>query len=194
MTPVDAYVIYSALMLHFTTDSYDAVKYHMKTKASPDSFWKRKDKFFFTKIARRHPREGDLKNFMIANFLDGNTWIGDMDDDAFTEWTKTNQSLTQTFRNDMSFMSEEHEKFNPMLCPDGPNLSPLINMLLAGDISLETVVIIDRLTNFIDKTEHLVTDTILWPDLRRKIKKYAILMPPIDKEKYITLLKNSFTS
>jgi len=194
LTPVDAYVIYSALMLHFTTDSYDAVKYHMKTKASPDSFWKRKDKFFFTKIARRHPREGDLKNFMIANFLDGNTWIGDMDDDAFTEWTKTNQSLTQTFRNDMSFMSEEHEKFNPMLCPDGPNLSPLINMLLAGDISLETVVIIDRLTNFIDKTEHLVTDTILWPDLRRKIKKYAILMPPIDKEKYITLLKNSFTS
>ena len=49
--PFESYKLYNALKLHFETDSYDAVKYNFKTSVKPQSFFKRKDKYFFAKIA-----------------------------------------------------------------------------------------------------------------------------------------------
>jgi len=43
MTAFESYRVYSALKLHFTTDSYDYFKYNGKTKVTPENFEKRKD-------------------------------------------------------------------------------------------------------------------------------------------------------
>ena len=55
--PFESYKLYNALKLHFETDGYDAIKYHFKTSVKPTSFFKRKDKFFFAKLAKTYGPE-----------------------------------------------------------------------------------------------------------------------------------------
>ena len=66
MEAYDAYKIYHALKLHFTSN-YDYSKYHGKTKVSVDSFLKRNDRPFFGKVARTY--KDDTKDFFISNFI-----------------------------------------------------------------------------------------------------------------------------
>ena len=74
--PFESYKLYNALKLHFEADGYDAIKYHFKTSIKPTSFFKRKDKFFFAKLAKTY--EDELKEFYIANFKNDVKYVGDM--------------------------------------------------------------------------------------------------------------------
>ena len=51
MEAYDAYKIYHALKLHFTSD-YDYNKYNGKANVSVDSFLKRNDRPFFGRVSR----------------------------------------------------------------------------------------------------------------------------------------------
>ena len=69
MTPFDAYRTYLALKNHFSKPNYDYIKYAGKTRASIESFNKRKDRYWYEKLSRQKSDE-DIKNFFIANFVE----------------------------------------------------------------------------------------------------------------------------
>ena len=73
--PFDSYKLYNALRLHFETD-YDAVKYNYKSNVSPQSFFKRKDKYLFAKVAKNYGN--DLLGYYVSNFKEGVSYVGDM--------------------------------------------------------------------------------------------------------------------
>ena len=75
--PFESYKLYNALKLHFES-KYDAVKYNYKTSVTPNSFFKRKDKYFFAKLAKTHGKH--LKEFYISQFINGQKYVGDMMD------------------------------------------------------------------------------------------------------------------
>jgi hypothetical protein len=52
MTPFESYTTFLALKNHFTTDSYDYIKYNGKVGAKPSSFDVRKDKYQFYKLSK----------------------------------------------------------------------------------------------------------------------------------------------
>jgi hypothetical protein len=56
MDPFESYKLYNALKLHFES-GYDAVKYNFKSNVTPKSFFNRKDKYFFAKLAKKHNKE-----------------------------------------------------------------------------------------------------------------------------------------
>ena len=76
MDPYESYKLYNALKLHFESD-YDAVKYNFKTTVKPQSFFKRKDKYFFAKIAKTY--EKDLLEFYVSNFKNDMKYVGIVD-------------------------------------------------------------------------------------------------------------------
>jgi hypothetical protein len=96
--PFVSYKLYQALKLHFESDTYDALKYNYKTSASPQSFFKRKDKYFFAKVGRK---------------------------------VNSQQELIEYY-----------------------------------------VVIIDKLTGFMNRADKEITEQLVWPDISRKVKKY----------------------
>ena len=63
-----AYVMFQSLKLHFSSESYDYIKYHGKTNTKKEVFEKRKDKYTFYKISRKYNLE-DMKDFYISNFI-----------------------------------------------------------------------------------------------------------------------------
>ena len=48
----------------------------------------------------------------------------------------------------------------------------VIKEYMSGTICLETVVILNKLVKFMDRADSVITETILWPDVSRKIRKY----------------------
>lgn len=193
MESFDAYRIYQALKLHFEKDSYDAIKYRFKTSANPRSFWKRKDKYQFNKVAKRFQKEDDIVNYYVAHFLNGSKWVGEMvtDEDTYTQWLKRRESLSYLFEQDL-YKIEDHTFDELLISVDG-QYPPIIREYLEGSISIETVVVINRITGFLRKANKDITDTILWPDLYLKISKYDPFVV-VDKTKMTKIILKIFNS
>ena len=174
MEPFEAFRLYQSMKLHFTTDSYDAIKYNYKTSAKPQAFWKRRDKYFFAKIGKQFDSGKDLINFYAANFVADNTYIADManDDSAYQQWTKKNQSLGYTFEQDLHKLSNEGGFDSLLESVDGQH-PKMISAWISGDINIETIAILQQLTGFVSRADKKITETIVWPDVSRKIRKYT---------------------
>ena len=94
---------------HFTKDNYDYIKYHGKTRATQQAFYKRKDRFWFEKFARQKS-DKEVEEFFVANFTScsdpESLWIGEMIKEGevrYQDWQKKVQSLSYIFK-------EESEK------------------------------------------------------------------------------------
>jgi len=51
---------------------------------------------------------------------------------------------------------------------------------------------LDAITGFVERENKKITDTIIWPDIYRKITKYKPFVK-FNKDKCIDLLKKTFT-
>ena len=197
MEPYDVYKYYMAMKLHFESDSYEAPKYNYKTSARPQSFFKRRDKYHFAKLGRKFDEPEELINFFTAQFTASDkTWVGDMlqDEEKYTDWQKRQQSLSYNFDQDINKLAEEAGTFDEMLeTREGNNYPLVIEMFLQDEISLETVVILDRLTGFMRRADRTISETIVWPDLSKRIRKYGLLLR-FDKDRMRRVVLRIFTS
>ena len=175
--PFESYKLYNALKLHFETDGYDAIKYHFKTSIKPTSFFKRKDKFFFAKLAKTY--EDELKEFYIANFKNDVKYVGDMLNEGgeryYRDHKKVMESLTYQFQTDINKLYDMDVPFDSLLEAEENNHPLIIKLWMQEEILLETVVILDSLLGFVERENKKITDTIIWPDIYRKIMKYKPL-------------------
>ena len=193
--PFDSYKLYNSLKLHFETDSYDAVKYNFKSNVTPHSFLKRKDKYFFAKVAKNY--EKDLKGYYVSNFKEGVSYIGDMIDVGehnYNEYVRIQQSIHRVFSIDINKLGEVNEvDFDGLFESEDGQLPLLIQLWMQEEISLETIVILNSILGFVDRESNKIKDTILWPDIKRKIKKYTPFVN-FDPNKCKILLRKGFTS
>ena len=68
MNSYEAYKLYLAIKLHFTTENYDFFKHNAKVNSSMNTFLKRNDRFFFHKLTTKYNKE-QLVEFLYATFL-----------------------------------------------------------------------------------------------------------------------------
>ena len=193
--PFESYKLYNALKLHFETDGYDAIKYHFKTSVKPTSFFKRKDKFFFAKLASTYGNE--LKEFYIANFKNDVKYVGDMLNEGgekyYRDHKKVMESLTYQFQTDINKLNDMDVTFDSLLEAEDNNHPLIIKLWMQEEILLETIVILDSILGFVERENKKITDTIIWPDIYRKIMKYKPFVK-FDRDKYLNLLKKTFTN
>ena len=192
--PYESYKLYNALKLHFETDSYDALKYNFKTSIKPQSFFNRKDKYFFAKLAKTYGKH--LKEFYIANFKNDVKYVGDMLNEGgeqyYTSHKKVMESIHYSFQNDINKISEIESSIDNILSSENSNHPLIIKLWMQEEILLETIVIIDSITNFVERENKKITETIIWPDIYRKITKYKPFVK-FDDKKCLEILKKSFT-
>jgi hypothetical protein len=185
----EMYIYYLALKRHFTS-SYDYHKYNGKINASITSFETRKDKFFFYKLSKR----SDAKDFILANMVnDPKIWIGDIvgeqGEKIFTEWTKKQQSLSYVFKTELGKLDEDFD--SNLITKDGQH-PKLLRLHTSGNISQETLIIIDDLTNVFSYWSKKVLDKIIFPDILNRCNKYKPFLN-YDKTKMKNILVAQFT-
>ena len=189
--PADAYRCYLALKNHFTKDHYDYIKYRGKTRASNAAFYKRKDRFWFEKFARQK-NDKEIEEFFVSNFIystDPSTvWIGEMikeGEGRYQEWQKKVQSLTYVFKEETESVFENKKIDDMFDCSKGH--PPILKSYLGGDISLESMVIYDRILGYGKDFDKRLKDPV-WETVSRKIKKYSPFLN-IDVSRYKKILK-----
>jgi hypothetical protein len=197
MSEYEVYKMYLALKLHFTTDNYDVIKQKGRVKASKAAFAKRKDLFSIRKVAKTYSDE-EIANFLVANFTSGDRWGGMFDSEAsnrYMFWKKKIESLSYTFEKDLDviylFLEENKLQIEELFSISKNEHPYIIKMFLRNSISLETLVILEKIEPFVSKFDEEISDTFLWPDLSRLIKKYKPFLT-IDKEKYARIFREKF--
>jgi hypothetical protein len=192
MTGYEAFSIYNGIKLHFTQKSYDYLKYNGKSNVSVVTFENRKDKFSFYKLSRKHPIKDDYINFLVANLLeDSKVWVGTLLGEEceviYRQRQKVIQSLSYTFENECKNLFSVYKNPNDVLVTNG-DYPILLTKALRREISPETLIILNRILNFLPMWNKKISDTIRWPDYEMKLTKYASFLM-LDDVKYKLILK-----
>ena len=174
MEAYEVYRLYMALKLHFTTESYDITVTKGAVKSSESAFLKRRDVFLFRKLAKKFVARQEIINYFVANFAAGDTNGGIFNadsDDIYEKWKGRQDRLSYMFADDISRLLLEAEKSEQDPLVSYNNQHPiLIKMLLGKKISLETVIILDKLLDF----RYNVTTELL-NGVRSRLQNFAMI-------------------
>ena len=176
MAPFQVFCEYLALKSHFSNPKYDYFKYNKKVRATESSFKKRKDIYWFQKTSRKFS-DKEVVDFLVSNFVaadtPGNLWIGSLingGEQVYTEWMRRQQSLTYLFKEQSNEFFLETKLEDALNCSKGH--PPVLKKFLSGQLSLETLVIYDKIFGFSKTFDKKLLDPV-WECVSLKIKKYS---------------------
>ena len=186
MSPFDTYKEYLAYKNHFTKEKYDYQRYGGKSRAKIDSFYKRKDRYFFEKMSRKY-KDPEIKNFFLANFVSTDNpqglWIGNImrsGETVYKEWQKRNESLFYQFKQKSDKLLDQYTYDEFFDASNGH--PPILKEHLAGNVSAEEMCVYEKLFGYCKDYDKQLDDPV-WKVVGLKIRKYLPFLN-IDKEKY----------
>jgi len=192
VTPYQVYCEYLAQKSHFSNVNYDYFKYNKKVRATITSFNRRSDKYFFEKTSRKY-NDKEVVDFLVSNFVaadsPSNLWIGSIinsGERTYQEWMRRQQSLTYLFKEQSNELLSNNELESVFDCSKGHPI--LLKRYLGGDVSLETLVIFEKIFSFRRKFDKKLDDPV-WEIVSLKIEKYRPFLN-IDMFKYKKILRD----
>ena len=186
MKAIDVYLMYCALKAHFRGD-YDYHKFGGKTKTKRESYYKRKDRFFFAKTAVKY-KDTEVLNYFVSNFIhDRSGYIANFTDKNYETWMNKRAMFYDIFSQEMQPFVKN---FEPLFeCESGQHPT-LLKEYMGKRISLETMIVLDDLVEFSKRWDkELVWDDFVWPDVKKLMNNYKGFLT-INTDKYrMKLLK-----
>lgn len=189
MDGFDAYKLFVGIRNHFTTDSYDFIKYQGKTRVTYASYTKRKDIHRFEKLARQlNPRM-----LLVSAFIEGHTWVNDVvGDKGYEALIKHQRYLEATAYNFKTELEDLPQPIGNLVgCKDGtPKLAQLY---FQKRVSLETLVLIDNLVDFVSIWRDNQSSDPLISELTQTICKYRPFVE-YDRQKIKQVFTDFYTN
>ena len=175
VTPFETYRTYLSMKSHFTNPKFDFFKYGGKSRATITAFNKRKDKYWFEKTSRKYTDQ-EVVDFLLSNFVNAtnpqNLWIGEIinsGERTYADWKMRQQSLTYMFKEQSENLLLENDLSKVFSCSKGHPL--LLKKYLGGEVSLETLSIMEKIFSFQKNFDKKLTDPV-WETVSMKLKKY----------------------
>lgn len=157
--PLRLFELYNAMSLHFREgSSYNYFKYRGKTNCSQATLEKRNDKYTFQSLAKKLRNEEEAKDFLVANFISGKTYIRNFSEDTFLKFMGYKEAYLYKFSEDLS----------------ETNVKNAVDLAISGN---EKYLIFISLFNYttngyiVSKFNELYQDNILWETFRDKLLK-----------------------
>jgi hypothetical protein len=177
MSPFECYKTYIAIKNHFTKDTYDYHKYLGKTRVTLQSFYKRKDRFWFEKLSR-NKSDQEILNFFVSNFVSSENsqslWIGDIIKNGeltYKNWENKIQSLSYRFKEEV-LNNFSVKNFDEMFHFEENKHPKILKEYFKGSISIETLIIMDKILNYKNKFDKSINDPV-WKITSHLINKYS---------------------
>jgi hypothetical protein len=186
--------MYQAIKLHFTSENYNFFHYDGKTRVSIEAFEKRRDKYFFHRLARKYD-DREMVGFLVANFVHSDdNWakslVEESAESTYTEWKRITDSMSKVYLEDLQRVCPEPKEFNNIFKVEDGQFPKLLVSFMQKEVTLETMVILNNIFDFIRIWDKKISDDIIYPKLSRKIRKYGSFLT-VDVSKYKTLTKKA---
>ena len=194
MNGYDLYCTYQAIKLHFSSESYNFFHYDGKTRVSIDAFQKRRDKFLFHRLARKY-RDDEMVPFLVANFVHSDdkftkTLLEEESDEIFRNWKRITDSMSKVYLEDLQRVCPDPKEFNDLFKVEDGQFPKLLVSFMQKEVTLETMVILNNIFDFIRIWDKKISDDIIYPKISRKIRKYGSFLT-VDVSKYKLLTKKT---
>ncbi|AIX12236.1 DNA helicase loader [Citrobacter phage Moon] len=195
------YLLYLMLKQHFA-GKYDVIKYNWCMRVSDKAYQKRRDRYFFEKLAEKHTLKELSLIFMSNLVANQDAWIGDISDaDAlvfYREYIGKLKMIKSQFEDDVKniyYFSKKVEvktlneifEYNNKV-----NTSYIFKLLQSNIISFETFIILDSFLDIINKHDQ-ATDNLVWSNYSTKLTAYRKILQ-VDsseaKQLFIKTVKN----
>ena len=176
MTPFEAYKSYLGLKNHFTKPKYDYHRYGGKSRATIQSFYKRRDRYFFEKLSRQKT-DDEVVEFFVSNFISCDNpqslWIGDIvrnGEGNYTSWKKRMQSMSYLFKEQMETLFSDR-KFDDVFKIEGTKHPIILKELLQDNISIEAFIVLEKILGFKKDFDKRLDDPV-WEFVSMRTDKY----------------------
>jgi len=196
MDGFEVYKIYLSLKLHFSKDNYNFFTFNGKSRASLKSFENRKDKYFFKKLGTKFNKEEEVVQFLVSHFVqDSNVWIGNITvnkSKTYLDWKNKIQSMSFIFQNEMEKLSDINQDFDSLFRVTNGQHPIILKEHLAGNVSLESMVILQKVVNYLPYFSQNISEPIVWPEIKKRVVKYEPFLS-VDVNKYKKILRTTWT-
>lgn len=166
-----AYKYYMALKLHFTNEKFNVFTNRGRLRGRRPTFEMRNDRGLFERLAREYPDERQCISMIASNMMYGHfDVVYDIDQSArnFEQYDRRKQAMTKIFADDcqviadagIDYMGHSSNKFHD-----------IIQLHLAGKVTVETLSILNDLDGLIDQTRNDSCMSTLFGDLLLRVKK-----------------------
>lgn len=191
------YQIFLALKNHFKNATYDYRRYNGKVNASFEAYMKRKDRFFFEKVAK-NINKSDMEDMVIANFVFGENgleinpdkvWIGSLaaaeGKEKLTKYRARMEALEYNFKKDLTTLTL-HAKMHDDISSSSSQFPTILSLYFDGKISPETAIILDSVLDIFKDWDKKLSGDPLWNKSGKFLRKYkALILPAIhDTNRY----------
>jgi len=175
----EVYKTYLAVKLHFTSASYDYIKYEGKINAKLDTFTSRNDRYFFHKLSTRY-KQDEILDFFVANFAkDDKKWVKSLlENDGkgnYLEYKKYQNAVGYHFRNDCSLLNDrigrDMVRFNDVLLVSNGQHPTMLRLLIQRKINIQTAIIIDSILSYSKNWSKDINEKVVWPKIAFKMAK-----------------------
>lgn len=191
MNPFEVYRTYLGIKNHFKSKNYNYVKFG-KPKAKYETFYTRKDRYFFEKLSSKYS-DSELIGIFISNMsINCDKWIGELVDEesltVYREWKKRNESLRYFFKQDCSVIFEtiKDMTFEALFEIKEGSYPLIIQLLLQKKIIPETFIILNNIFDFFSLYNKKYKDDPVYNSLIQPYIKYEpfVEISPDDKKFY----------
>ncbi len=133
----------------------------------------------------------EMVPFLVANFVHSDdNWtkslLEDEAEETYRDWKRTTDSMSKIYVEDLQKIATK-ETFNDLFKVEDGQFPKLLVTFLQKDVTIETMVILNNIFDFIRIWDKKISDDIIYPKVSRKIRKYgAFLAVNVDKYKLLT--------
>ena len=171
-----------ATKLHFTNEKYNVFDYKGSVKGLTfEKFLEKRDYNVYNAVARKFESEKEAIQFLVANYAyKNNNPIHNiaMAERNISIWNKRKQSISHTFKEDISIIALHLEKKKMLKSDlfriDNGDVPELFKLFIGGKITVETMHILNEMTNYIIDWEP--AHSIVWNKeflIIKKLKKFV---------------------
>ena len=199
LKPIAVYKLYLVMKNHFA-GRYDAIKYKWEIKITEKAFEKRRDKYFFKKLAERFTFK-EIYLILLSNMVaNPDFWVGDVDEDTIVFYR---QYIGKLRRIDNIFVDDVKNLYEFSRMKGIPlstvfqysvksSTSYISKLVQSGVISYESFLILDSFLDIINKHDEIATDFV-WNEFSKKLNAYRKLVEISNEEivKYRNLMKQT---
>lgn len=168
----ETFQTFQALKYHFSRDSYDYFKYNGRARTSVDAFKKNKDMRHFYNLSKKSKQM--RHDIILANMLyDEGSWVGTVSSDEgeaiYRAWAKRVSGLEYHFKKELSCMLDD---FKGNFKVENGQHPHVMNMLIRGEMSIETFTILANITKIFSYWSEEISDPVVATRINKKARKY----------------------
>lgn len=168
----ESYTTYVAVKNHFKNEKFNYFR-HRGAKVSEGSFKRHKDRYWFVKLQERYTND-ELLDFFLAQFTANHLhtyWVGEsFGDECQKLCIERKKRMSQFTRFVGLEIKQFYESDLIQLYTAASGYPKIITSYLGGRISLETMIVLNRLNGWCENTDALVG--IVGAPLKQKLIKY----------------------